>query len=300
MVQQIDPANPDPANCRSAKVVLGATLLMVLTVLGIGCTREAEPRWLIKALPGSYPEVVYFVPTRQRSIALTIDDGLDAATTPAILDVLQSHQVTATFFLVSNSLPGNESLVRRMLAEGHEIGHHMTRDRVTVSLPSDELASRFTEAADALEAFAPITWFRPGSARYNDQLLQLTRDRGYRIALASVAPLDTLIENPQRVATYINWMVEPGSVVVLHDVDARGRRTAQTLEILLPMLQDRGYAVMSLGRLDAQAGQPGADSKSAIPSGIESRAIRQASGTDAPEASAQQHIRSEKPVELMR
>ena len=54
-------------------------------------------------------------------------------------------------------------------------------------------------------------------------------------------------------ATFINWMVEPGSVVVLHDVGPRGRRTAATLERLLPILHDRGYAVMSLGELDALA-----------------------------------------------
>jgi peptidoglycan/xylan/chitin deacetylase (PgdA/CDA1 family) len=243
-----------PANRKPAKVLFGIALATWLFAFVTGCAHEAEPRWLVKALPGSYPEVVYFVPTEQPSIALTIDDGLDAETTPAILDVLRAHQVSATFFLLSDSLPGNESLVRRILAEGHEIGHHMTRDEVTVSLPPEELRRKFNRAADSLEAVAPITWFRPGSARYNDQVLQLTRDRGYRIALASVMPLDTMIENPQRMATYINWMVEPGSVVILHDRGERGLRTIETLEILLPILQDRGISVMSLGQLDAQAG----------------------------------------------
>ncbi len=239
---------------RKNSVLAAGTLLLAISSLIAGCASEAEPRWLIDALPGSYPEIVYFVPTEQRSIALTIDDGVDAQTTPAILDVLEANRVTATFFLVSDSLPGNESLVRRILADGHEIGHHMTRDEVTVSLPPEELRRKFNRAADSLEAVAPITWFRPGSARYNDQVLQLTRDRGYRIALASVMPLDTMIKNPQRMATYINWMVEPGSVVILHDRGERGLRTIETLEILLPILQDRGIPVISLGQLDAQAG----------------------------------------------
>jgi peptidoglycan/xylan/chitin deacetylase (PgdA/CDA1 family) len=244
----------DPARKNTGKFLVAGTLLLAIFLLIVGCAKEAEPRWIIEALPGSYPEIVYFVPTEQRSIALTIDDGLDSQTTPAILDVLETNQVTATFFLVSNSLAGNESLVRRILEDGHEIGHHMTRDEVTVSLPPDELRRKFNRAADALEAVAPITWFRPGSGRYNDQVLQLTRDRGYRIALASIMPLDTMIENPQRMASYINWMVEPGSVVVLHDKGERGLRTAETLEILLPILQDRDISVMSLGQLDAQAG----------------------------------------------
>lgn len=221
------------------------------SLLILGCTRHAEPRWLVRALPGSYPEVVYFVPTTERAIALTIDDGLDPETTPAILEVLDTHDATATFFLVSNSLDGNEALIRRILAAGHEIGHHMTEDEVTVRLDDDELAAKFNEAADALESAATIRWFRPGSGRYNDQVLALTRARGYRLAMASVAPLDTLISYPHAMATFINWMVEPGSVVVLHDVAARGRRTAATLDRLLPILHDRGFRVVSLSELDA-------------------------------------------------
>ena len=225
--------------------------LVGLTLQLAGCSREAEPRWLVRALPGSYPDIVYFVPTDERAIALTIDDGLDPHTTPKILDTLKAHGVNATFFLVSDSLPGNEPLVRRMLEEGHEIGHHMTEDEVTVGLSDDELTSKFNRAADALEALAPIEWFRPGSGRYDDRVLELTRGRGYRIAMASVAPLDTVISSPFSMATFINWMVEPGSIVVLHDVAARGQRTVATLDRLLPILQDRGFAVMSMGNLDA-------------------------------------------------
>lgn len=231
-----------------------STILIGALLLGAGCTREAEPRWLLNRLPGEYPEVVYFVPTVQQAIALTIDDGPDPETTPVILDVLAAHEATATFFLVSDNVPGNEPVVARILAEGHEIGHHMTQDEVTVSLSDEELTSKFNEAADALEAIADIRWFRPGSGRYNDQVLELTRERGYRIALASVAPLDTLIPHSHSMAAYISWMIEPGSIVVLHDVDARGRRTAATLDRLLPILQDRGYAVMSLGELDSLGG----------------------------------------------
>lgn len=226
-------------------------LAALTTPILLGCTHNAEPRWLVRALPGDYPEIVYFVPTQEKAIALTIDDGLDPDTTPAILDALKKHQVKATFFIVSNSIPGNEALVERMLNEGHELGHHMTEDEVTVSLSEEELKTKFNEAADALEALATISWFRPGSGRYNDQVLALVREREYRIAMASLVPLDTLISSPRSMSTYINWMVEPGSVVVLHDVEARGRRTARTLDRLLPILHDRGYRVTSLGELDS-------------------------------------------------
>jgi peptidoglycan/xylan/chitin deacetylase (PgdA/CDA1 family) len=224
----------------------------------LGCSQQAEPRWLVRALPGDYPSVVYFVPTEEKAIALTIDDGLDAQTTPLILDVLKKHDVRATFFIVTNTLAGNEPLLLRMLEEGHEIGHHMTEDEVTVALDDEDLARKFNAAANSLEAFSPITWFRAGSGRYNDMVLRLTEKRGYRIAMASVVPLDTLISSPASMSRYIGWMVQPGSIVVLHDVGDRGRRTVSTLERLLPALEKRGYLVTSLGELDSLAKhQPG-------------------------------------------
>jgi peptidoglycan/xylan/chitin deacetylase (PgdA/CDA1 family) len=233
-----------------ATVVIASAVLLVAA-----CTREAEPRWLLRALPGEYPEIVYFVPTTSPAVAMTIDDGLDAETTPLILKTLKAHGASATFFVLSDSIAGHEVLLQRVLYEGHEIGHHMTEDEVTVSLKPAAMAQKFHRAAQTLDAFAPITWFRPGSGRYNDAVLELTRSRGYRIALASVAPLDTVIHNPARMAGFVNRMVEPGSVVVLHDVGERGRRTVETLKLLLPKLKDRGYAVVSLSRLDALAEQ---------------------------------------------
>jgi peptidoglycan/xylan/chitin deacetylase (PgdA/CDA1 family) len=226
-------------------------------LLAVACGVHAEPRWLIRSLPGAYPEVVYFVPTDRRAIALTIDDGVDPQTTPAILDELRRHAATATFFLVSDSLAGHAALVERILAEGHEIGHHMTRDEVSILLSDAELTQAFERAADRLETLGGVEWFRPGFGLFDERMLELARGRGYRIALASVPPLDTVLADGARMADFIDWMIEPGSVVVLHDVGDRGRRTAQTLRLLLPRLRDRGYRVMSLGRLDALATPPG-------------------------------------------
>lgn len=127
----------------------------------------------------------------------------------------------------------------------------MTRDEVTVKLSATELADNFEEAAVELERFGPVHWFRAGSARYNDQILQLTGARGYRIAMASIAPIDTVLKSARLMGWYLGWAIEPGSVVVLHDVGERGLRTLATLELLLPKLYERGFSVMSLSALDA-------------------------------------------------
>ena len=64
-------------------------------------------------------------------VALTFDDGPREATTGPLLDGLALREVPATFFLVGSRIGGNEDLVRRMAAEGHQIGVH-TFDHVAL------------------------------------------------------------------------------------------------------------------------------------------------------------------------
>lgn len=59
-----------------------------------------------------------------RTVALTFDDGPDPVWTPQILDVLRKHHVHATFFVVGSAAIDHPDLVRRITAEGHEIGVH--------------------------------------------------------------------------------------------------------------------------------------------------------------------------------
>ena len=60
----------------------------------------------------------------EQTIALTFDDGPDPTWTPRILEVLEQHDVHATFFIVGTAAIDHPDLVRRMLDEGHEIGVH--------------------------------------------------------------------------------------------------------------------------------------------------------------------------------
>lgn len=64
------------------------------------------------------------IPPVDRYAALTFDDGPSPTCTPILLDVLRERGVHATFFLIGSKIDGQEELVRRMQAEGHQIGNH--------------------------------------------------------------------------------------------------------------------------------------------------------------------------------
>jgi peptidoglycan/xylan/chitin deacetylase (PgdA/CDA1 family) len=208
-----------------------------------------QPHWLIELLARRSPRVLYFVETNEPLVTLTFDDGPDPHTTPRILDLLERYEARATFFLISDRVQGYEGLVREMVEAGHELGNHMTRDRPSVRLSSAEFEAALIEADSVLSRFAEVEWFRPGGGRYDDALLSIIEKHGYRCALGSVYPYDSAIPFSTFAAHRILRKTRPGSVIILHDNGARGRRTADVLERILPELRGRGLRVVTLSEL---------------------------------------------------
>ena len=207
------------------------------------------PRWLVPRVAAHSPRCLYTVPTPERVVALTLDDGPDSAHTRTLLDLLRAHDARATFFLISGRVPGDEALVRAMVAEGHELGNHLTRDEASIRLPAHAFAAAVAEAGRVLGEFGTVRWLRPGSGWYNGTMLDIIERSGYQCALGSVYPYDAQLPWPTLSAAYVLANTRPGAVIVLHEGGERSRRTIETLRQVLPVLRDRGYQVVTLSEL---------------------------------------------------
>ena len=201
-----------------------------------------------------HPEVLYFVDTDRPVIALTIDDGPYADTTSQILDVLARYRAAATFFVIAGRIAGNEALMRRIVSEGHEIGNHMTRDEPSIRLNSAPFEAELRKAHRMLSVYAAPRWFRPGSGCYDERMLDTLRKHHYRCVLGTLFPFDTHLPFSRLAQKLILWLAKPGRIVILHDHGRRGRRTAKTLQAVLPALQRRGYRIATLAELCRHSG----------------------------------------------
>lgn len=195
------------------------------------------------------PEVIYSIDTQEAMVALTIDDGPDPETTVEILEVLSAHDAQATFFLLSDNISGNEELVEQILAEGHEIGNHLTSQKPSILYSKSEFESQLLQAHEALSQFAALRWFRPGSGWYNNAMLSTLAKYDYQCVLGSVYPFDAAVPSSQFASMYVLWRVKPGAIIVLHDSEGRGERTVETLNTILPELMEQGFRVTTLSEL---------------------------------------------------
>jgi peptidoglycan-N-acetylglucosamine deacetylase len=231
---------------RARAIGLGVAVGLVLAT---GAALWTAPGWLIDQLAKRHPGCLYRVPTQAPLIALTIDDGPDPASTPLILAELRRQGARATFFLITDRVRGQEQLVRTVALEGHELGNHFTRDRASIRLSPGAFEADLLRAHQVLKPYGAVKWARPGSGWYSRDMIDIIRRHGYRCALGSVYPFDATIPSAVFAARYILWHARPGAVVVLHDGDSRGRRTAKVLSEVLPELRRRGYRVVSLSEL---------------------------------------------------
>lgn len=227
-----------------------------------------QPRWVINQI-GSLicPDAVFYIPTQQPVVALTIDDGPDDQrigaenTTTRILDVLATHQAKATFFLISSRISDqNQALISQMVRQGHELGNHLIADVPSITLNLSEFRLALDKAEQdilaAAKEDASIQWMRPGSGRCNAEMAKIVQEKGYKIALGERWPYDTNIPSSAFATQQILANVRPGSIIVLHDYGPSGSwgdLTVDTLSQVLPELNRQGYRVVTLTELSQLA-----------------------------------------------
>ena len=231
---------------RAISVTILVAGVLVVTALAVVWT---APGWLIPRLARRYPGCLYQVPTHEKIVALTIDDGPDPVSTPAILDQLRRYSARTTFFIITSRLPGQSALMQRLVRDGHQLGNHFTRDRASIRLSRQEFEADLLAAHGALSPWGHPVWARPGSGWYSEEMVAVMRQYLYRCALGSVYPLDTAIPSVTWATQYILHHVRPGAIIILHDGGTRGKRTARTLAAVLPELRKGGYQVVTLSEL---------------------------------------------------
>lgn len=232
------------------------TVLPVLALFLIGCCLfvAAGGQEEIEAVPA---DVSADVEEPVKLIALTFDDGPRRATTTALLDGLAQRGVPATFFLIGDQIVGQEDLVRRMDAEGHQIGIH-TYDHVTLTgLNRADFDAQVDKTRQMLKNILGHNDFvlRPPYGLY-DQSVQNKAE--CPIILWSIDPKDWGDKNADREVAHIVSEARDGSIVLMHDIYPASVEAALRV---VDELHAQGYLfvtveqLFSARRIELQAGE---------------------------------------------
>lgn len=261
-----------PKDPSRRRLLRGAAVVGVVSAAGLGTAvfEEAVHAGGRRAFANEHvrrlqPDAVIRVDTEAPMIAVTFDDGPDPAYTPHVLDILALHQMHATFFVVGVNAEAFPDLVRRTVAEGHQVANH-TYDHPhleRLGIPTVEQELRWAQEVITAVGAPPPTLFRPPRGYTDDAVARGTRALNLRTVYWSEA-LDPYLHRsraPQAAADNIVGHLGPGSVLLAHDsghIHAPRRTihdrsgTVAALPQLLRGLTERGVRSVTVATLLAQ------------------------------------------------
>ncbi len=186
-------------------------------------------------------------------LALTFDDGPDRDFTPRVLDTLKRHNAHATFFVLGSHVAGKEELLRRMQAEGHEIGNHSWGHPYFTRISPEQRQAEIQSTQDAvIRAGAPAPQlFRPP---YGDMNEAMAAEIPLAIIRWNIDPEDWHPRKKQFVPDHLAAYARPGGIVVMHDTEGT---TADVLDALITQLEPNYKLVTVSEILGLTPGQRG-------------------------------------------
>jgi len=215
---------------------------------------EARPYKHDRSYYESRGEVVWEVPTDEKLIALTFDDGPHPRTTPLILDLLKTYEAKATFFVVGNRIEKYKAMVKRQADEGHEVANH-TYNHIFFDkqFRLDTIVDEIVKTKNKIYEVTGQTckWFRPPGGFINDTVVKVAKEHGYTVVLWSWHQDTNDWRSPgvSKIADKVLNNARNGDIVLLHDNVKGSMQTVEALKIVLPELKARGFRIVTVSEL---------------------------------------------------
>lgn len=196
------------------------------------------------------------VPTHQKVVALTFDDGPNPPYTDQIVTYLHEQHVTATFFVVGRAVAAHPDTVRLEVQDGDALGNHTWDHAHLVLERRAHIAWEIQQTDAAIKKATGIhtDLFRPPFGARDYAVISVARQMGYQVIMWNV-PLAHDWQNPAPavIADRIVKHVRDGSIIVLHDGNRglpadRGSSVKATM-LIVQALTKEGYTFVTVPQL---------------------------------------------------
>lgn len=178
-------------------------------------------------------------------VALTFDDGPSTNATQRILKVLQDNYSRATFFVVGTNAEKYPELLSEISNAGCEIGNHSYshKDLTKQDTAGREEQLSLVDRAVNKATGGNTTVIRPPYGAYNDEVLN---ELQVPVVLWNLDTEDWDCRNAQVIVDNVMSKVKDGDIILMHDIYDS---TAEAVELLVPMLKEQGYQVVTVSEM---------------------------------------------------
>ncbi len=216
--------------------------------------------WWLRVI---YPHLIWRMPTQEKIIYLTFDDGPHETATPFVLDTLAQYNAKASFFCIGKNVLEHPEIYARIMQEGHSVGNHTQHHANGWKVSNDQYFSEIDAAAKLIHSplFRPPygrikrsqikQLMRTGDSKLSNDVLSTVQSNieqpGYKIIMWSVlsGDFDTTL-NAAACTKNVLENTGPGSIVVFHDSTKAWDRMSVALPTVLEHFSGMGYRFEAL------------------------------------------------------
>ena len=189
---------------------------------------------------------VYFLGHDKKVIYLTFDEGGNITYVKEIVDILNKHNIDATFFFSRNYISNNPDLMKKIINSGHSIGNHTVNHLSMPSLATkDKFDSYYSELKETEIAFMQATGkpmeklFRYPMGEYSNRTMNIMKSMGYKSIFWSVAYKDWDGDyNKEYSLNNMKKQLHNGAIYLIHP---KCRGNYEALEDFINYATDLGY-----------------------------------------------------------
>jgi len=192
-------------------------------------------------------ENVFINGPNKKKVALTFDDGPDQVITPAIINILATHNVKGNFFFLGSRIKEHPDVVKDAFNQGNLVLSHSYNHVVLTKLGKKAVRK---EIQDTGEAIKSVIGKEPAILRtpYGDtnaQVAAISKQEGYSIVLWSIDTLDWSQKEAQNIVNNVIANVRNGDIILMHS-DSDKVETKKALPLLIDELQKRNFEIVDL------------------------------------------------------
>lgn len=191
------------------------------------------------------------IPTTQKVVALTYDDGPHPVYTDQILEALNEFGVKATFFLIGEQLEKHPEYVKKISDQGHELGNHGWSHQQLIFRSPSFILNEITKTDNLIKdlGYTGEIHFRAPYGRKLFILPWVLSSQNRKHILFDVAPHDWARPGVDVIVQRVLSNVKNGSIILLHDGGGDRSQTVQASKKIIKQLLSEGYQFLTISDL---------------------------------------------------
>lgn len=220
------------------------TNFLLFSIIAVVLSISIIPQRIIPIYGGKQVKAIYNGNKENNNISLMFNVYENTEVVNKIIDCLNEKGVKATFFVGGCWADDNETTLKRIVYDGHEIANHgyFHKDHKKLNYENNKKEIELTGTIIKALSGKDPTLFAPPSGSFSDVTLESAFDLGYKVIMWSKDTIDWRDNDEQIIYNRATKNPENGDLILMHPK----KHTLNALPKIIDFYTKLGYNLVTV------------------------------------------------------